>query len=115
MLLVGVVDVMVLLMLLVLPGVVAGAGLGDVNAASGDADGDGVRVRVAVPGVGGPWALFSDVLFLPLAGGAAGAGWWCCWRLFVSPAGFRGDAGGEGAIGDILCSGRGGVWWGCCR
>ena len=48
------------------------------------------------------------MLLLPLGVGAAGAGGWCCRRLFVSPAGVGGDAGGEGAVGDILCSGRGG-------
>ena len=53
--LVRVVDVMVLLMLLVLPGVVVGDAPGDVDAAGGDADGEGV--------VGG-WC----------------AALWCCWR-----------------------------------
>ena len=41
-LLVRVVDVMVLLMLLLLPGVVVGDASGDVDAAGGDADGEGV-------------------------------------------------------------------------
>ena len=44
-LLVRVVDVMVLLMLLVLPGVVVGNAPGDVDAAGGDADGEGVVGR----------------------------------------------------------------------
>ena len=44
-LLVRVVDVMVLLMLLVLLGVVAGDSQGDANAVCGDADGEGVLDR----------------------------------------------------------------------
>ena len=44
-LLVRMVDVMVLLMLLVLPGVVLGDALGDVDAAGGDADGEGLVGR----------------------------------------------------------------------
>ena len=44
-LLVRVVDVMVLLMLLVLPGVVVGDAPGDTDAAGGDADGEGVVGR----------------------------------------------------------------------
>ena len=71
-LLVGVVDVMVL----VLPGVVVGDDPGDCDAAGGAADGEGVRLRVAVPGVAGPWALFSVVLFSTL-------GWGCCWCRWV--------------------------------
>ena len=57
-----------------------------------------------------PWALFSVVLclypwlgvLLVPVGGAADV-------CFLSPAGVRGDAGAEGAVGDILCWGRDGV------
>ena len=52
-LLVGVVDVIVLFMPFVLPGMVVGDGPGDVESAGGDTDGEAVRVRVAVLGVGG--------------------------------------------------------------
>ena len=44
--LVRVVDVMMLLMLLVLPGVVVWDAPGDVDAAGGDADGEGVVGRL---------------------------------------------------------------------
>ena len=58
-----------------------------------------MMVRVAVPG---------PCLVCAVAMPGWGPGGWCCWRLFASPAGMPDDADNEGAVGDILCCGRGG-------
>ena len=54
------------------------------------------------------WVVPGSCLVCTVATPGWGPAGWRCWRLFPSPAGVRGDAGGEGAVGDILCWGCGG-------
>ena len=103
-LLVRVVDVLVLLRLVVLPGVVVNDAPGDVDAVGGDANGEGV-VGPAVP------------LALVLAGVVCAVavvtpGWepvgWRWWCLSASPAGVFGDADGDSTFAR-----RWWGWWWC--
>ena len=54
------------------------------------------------------WVVPWPCLVCAVATPGWGPGGWRYWRLFAGPAGVRGDADGEGAVGDILCWGRGG-------
>ena len=80
-LLVRVVDVLVLLRLVVLPGVVVDDAPGDVDAVRSDANGEGVVGRRLV-------ALRCRWRWC----------WWRWWRLSASPAGLFGDADGDGTL-----------------
>ena len=53
------------------------------------------------------WAVPGPCLVCAVAIPGLGPGGWRCWRLLASPAGARGDANSEGAIGDIRCLGVG--------
>ena len=105
-LLVRVVDVMVLLWLLVLPGVVVDDAQGDVDAAGGDANGDGVVGGRCVAPV--PLALMLVGLLRAVATPGWGPGGWRWWRLFACPAAILGDADDGGALDVTLCRGSGG-------
>ena len=90
-LLVRVVDMLVLLWLVVLPGVVVDDAPGDVVPVGGDANGEGVVGRRCV-------ALRCRWRWC----------WWRWWRLSASPVGVFGDANGDGSLAR-----RWWGWWWC--
>ena len=81
------VDVLVLLRLVVLPGVVVDDAPGDIDAMGGDANGEGVVGRRCV-------ALRCRWCWC----------WWRWWCLSASPAGVFGEADGDGTLAR--------QWWG---